>query len=692
MAFFKPKEFNFLFPVIMGLLLFANIYDVNADNSSPSFKVSLDRAWHPFSYLDKNNQPQGLLIDYWRLIGEKLGQPVEFKLVDWQQSLEFVREGKVDVHGGLFQSAKRDVYLAFSDNLVPLSTRLFVSSRLDARNFSDLKNVVVGITRGGYEAEFVEKKFAFINLKYFNNNEDLVKAALEGEVLAFVADYPVGMYYLHKYGTPEQYRVVYTLYTLYLKTAVAKANKSKLNKINTVLASITEDEKDNIKQKWIRTEQVIPDWLITGLTLFVIGLLVLVGWVYAIVLKRQVRHKTRELQNKVDESTRLHNEIEELVKELRLQKDEAEQANIAKSRFLATASHDLRQPLHALSLFTWVLDDSIKDPENRKVVGQIRSSVNALLDLFNSLLDISKLEAGVMKVEKEAFLLNELLGRLANEYNPRAKEKNLRIHWADCHETVFSDQTLVEQVLRNYLSNAIRYTKSGEVSVTCEQDDESVTVSVTDTGIGITEEEQKNIFDEFYQLNNPERDRSKGLGLGLTIVQRTARLLGHPISVQSQPGKGSTFSITLRRSVVSVEDSQTESGGFEQPELKHSLILVIDDETSVLEGTRKLLERWGYKVITASDLESALVQLAQGQRKPDVIIADYRLADNKTGVDAVKVIHTQYGEGIPVLIITGDIASESMQEIQRSGFKMLQKPVAPGKLRVFLRRFQTEQN
>lgn len=389
------------------------------------------------------------------------------------------------------------------------------------------------------------------------------------------------------------------------------------------------------------------------------------------------------------QSLKLRFENIDLVKQLRQQKDEAEQANTSKTKFLAAASHDLRQPLHALTLFTSVLDESIQYPKVRRVVDQIKASVQALQSLFNALLDISRLEAGVMKVEKTDFALQPLFEKLANDFNPEASEKGLNIHWADCTFAVHSDPALIEQILRNYISNAIRYTDSGEVRITCDNDEDQLKINIIDSGAGIPEEEREAIFQEFHQLGNPERDRSKGLGLGLAIVQRTAKLLGHPIEVKSKRGAGSTFSITVDR--VEMAEQVTETA----PKVDNSvqppdrlLIIVIDDEASVREGTQTLLATWGCEVICAADKEDAMTRVKEINRVPDGIIADYSLRENQTGIEAIHAMQKTYKADIPAIIVTGDTAAERLREANSSGFQVLHKPVAPAKLRTFLRNVQ----
>ena len=396
---------------------------------------------------------------------------------------------------------------------------------------------------------------------------------------------------------------------------------------------------------------------------------------------------SKNLNRSLVETLRLRFENAELVTQLRIQKDEAEQANNAKSKFLAAASHDLRQPLHALTLFTSVLDETIQTPKVRGVVEQINASVKSLESLFNALLDISRLDAGVMKEEKTSFDLQPLFVRLANDFDLLAKEKGLSIAWPKSACCVYSDPLLLEQIIRNYISNAIRYSDKGEIKVLCDENNGEVNIQVVDNGIGIPHEEQKEIFTEFHQLGNPERDRNKGLGLGLAIVRRTAKLLGHSISLTSESGKGSAFGIVVASGELNV--STINTAVTENDIVTHALtIVVIDDEASIREGMQTLLQVWGYEVIAASSQDEAMLLLKKLNKIPDGIIADYRLQNHKTGVEAVHALYDEYNRKIPALIVTGDIATEHLRNVNDSGFQVLHKPVAPAKLRAFLRKIQ----
>jgi two-component system, sensor histidine kinase len=381
----------------------------------------------------------------------------------------------------------------------------------------------------------------------------------------------------------------------------------------------------------------------------------------------------------------------ELIEELERKSAEAEAANVAKSKFLAAASHDLRQPLHALILFVSALNEHIRYPEVRRIVDHIHRSVHALEQLFNALLDISRLDAGTIRPEPRDFPLRELMVRLRNDYEHEATSKGLSFRCTDSPFFVRSEPQWLERILRNYLSNAIRYTERGAVTVSAVLSGPSVRIEVADTGKGIPHSAQQEIFREFYQLDNPERDRNKGLGLGLAIVDRLARLLDHPIDVQSEPGRGSVFSVTvpLGSETAAGTSRYVAAGG---TDLAAMTVLVIDDEASVREGMEALLSQWNCEVLLASNESDAVARVRDRGETPDAIIADYRLADGRTGIQAIGALERECGRPVPAVIVTGDIAPDRLREVAASGLPLLHKPVAPARLRAFLQQARAALN
>ena len=364
-----------------------------------------------------------------------------------------------------------------------------------------------------------------------------------------------------------------------------------------------------------------------------------------------------------------------------------ELANLAKSRFLAAASHDLRQPLHALGLFVAQLRRPLDAPDRDHVVERIDAAIAAMNELFNALLDISKLDAGVLTRDLKEFPVQHLLDRMETTFASATLEKALKLRVVPSLSWVRSDPVLLERVLLNLVSNAVRYTARGGVVVGCRRRADAVRIDVWDSGIGIPRDQQRNIFGEFYRLAGAERHGAGGLGLGLAIVDRLCRLLDHPIELNSQPGRGSRFSVLVplatarrERTIPSLIPPEIA----EANKLTGTLIVVIDDDELVRDGMARLLLSWGCQVVTAASDEAALTSLAGHDRLPDLIISDYQLAGGKTGFEAIDRLRGVLGGPIPALLISGDTAPERLREASASGHLLLHKPVSPAALRATL--------
>ncbi len=364
--------------------------------------------------------------------------------------------------------------------------------------------------------------------------------------------------------------------------------------------------------------------------------------------------------------------------------EHAETANHAKTQFLAAASHDLRQPLHALRLLSATLENTELHPQQVPIVEKISASVHSLEELLNSLLDVSKLDAGTQSVSRETLYLSDIFDNLQRNHSSVAEHKGVKFRVEHNNALVHTDPILLERLLSNLISNAITYSPKGTVTVSTHLKMKHCVIRVQDTGVGIREVDQERIFDEFVQLDNPERDRSKGIGLGLAIVKRTALLLDLPLELISSPGQGSIFSLTvplgtiapnLTKNISTIESNQDVGG---------MLVLVIDDETSVRTALEVLLETWGCAVICAGNGEEAEEIIRAIDSVPDAIVADLRLRDNETGVDVIERIHSVFDEQCPALIITGDIAPTTLRQIKNSPYPILHKPCDPQELRKFL--------
>ncbi|HWR75653.1 MAG TPA: ATP-binding protein [Thiobacillus sp.] len=379
----------------------------------------------------------------------------------------------------------------------------------------------------------------------------------------------------------------------------------------------------------------------------------------------------------------LEKRIREATADLAAKKDMAERAHHAKSRFFAAASHDLRQPLHALSLFVAALKARNHQTEAQTLIDNIEASTAAMELLFNALLDISRLDAGTIEVHPVHFSLQQMLLDLDHQFSALAAEKQLRLRFRPCDATLYSDPLLIERILVNLIANAIRYTDDGGVLVACRRRGRMMRISVIDTGRGIPPDQQESVFHEFVQLHNPARDRSKGLGLGLAIVSRLGRLLGHRVDLRSRPDHGSIFSIEVPcGDTQRIQPSTVASPPGPIP--ADALVLLVDDESAILRGMAELFDNWNIDLVTAHSAEEAMQWLDSIARVPDVIVSDYRLPDDTDGIEVITRLRQKLGRDIPAILVTGDTAPDTILRISRAGFPLLHKPLRPAKLRALL--------
>jgi len=360
---------------------------------------------------------------------------------------------------------------------------------------------------------------------------------------------------------------------------------------------------------------------------------------------------------------------------------QAQQADIAKTRFLAAASHDLRQPLHALGLFIEALVEKVRGPQTRELIGHIDTSMDNVNGMLNTLLDVSKLDAGVVKVAMSEVEVQPLFDRLDKEFRPLALENDNQLRFHPSTLRVHTDAGLFERILRNLVSNALRYTHNGRVLITARGSGDTVVVGVYDTGQGIPAAQQREIFDEFHQLDNPQRDRRRGLGLGLAIVRRTAALLDHPLALRSVAGSGSCFFVTLPRAATAVGRVQADITSAVASDFSGRTILIVDDDAIVAQAVSVLLQGWGCQVHSCESLDGALGIVAQPGNIPELMLVDYRLRDNVTGSTVISALQRRIGRAIPAIIITGDTAPKRLKEAADAGHPLLHKPVGPDKLR-----------
>jgi signal transduction histidine kinase len=401
----------------------------------------------------------------------------------------------------------------------------------------------------------------------------------------------------------------------------------------------------------------------------------LLCWVFA---NSERRLLTRALQSSLDNDA--------LVAALRQQMALVEQANREKTRFLASASHDLRQPMHALGLFAATLQRRLKATPMQPTVTHMLRAIDALDQSFSAMLDISKLDAGVVEPNLQSFPIRDLFRVLHMHCNGRAEERGLSLRFKAGGKIVTSDPLLLERVLGNLIHNAIRYTREGGVVVVARTRREGSSIEVWDTGVGIQSDELPRVFDEFYQVDNPGRDRGSGLGMGLAIVKRLVLLMGHTLEVKSRPGRGTVFRIILkptelaelRNVVLGAETVPSEVAD-------DRTVLLIDDEQSILIGMSDLLRGWGYRVLTAGSIEEACVAVRRHADVIDIVVSDLRLAHQEDGIDAIERVRAAYGAPLPGLLITGDTSPEQVKRAHESGHQVLFKPVRTRELFAALR-------
>ncbi|MCP1455905.1 PAS domain S-box-containing protein [Pseudomonas kilonensis] len=400
-------------------------------------------------------------------------------------------------------------------------------------------------------------------------------------------------------------------------------------------------------------------------------------------LEQRVQERTAELTTLNDQLLREIDERSRVELRLREAKREAEQANLSKTKFLAAVSHDLLQPLNAARLFTSALLERRDPVANAQLVRNVSHSLQDVENLLGTLVDISKLDAGVIKADVAPFALSELLDNLAAEYAQIAGSEGLALHFVGCSVLVRSDMQLLARILRNLLSNAIRYTPSGRVVLGCRRHRQRVSIQVWDSGIGIAENRLEEIFQEFKRGDVQRPNQDRGLGLGLAIVEKIAGILGHRIQVRSWPGKGSMFSIDVPLSATAPKPLPCLDMSEPMLErLRGARVWVLDNDAAICAGMRTLLEGWGCQVVTALSEQDLARQVDNYHAEADLLIADYHLDNDQNGVDAVARINARRASPIPAMMITANYSNELKQQIRERGHTLMHKPVRPMKLKI----------
>jgi signal transduction histidine kinase len=389
------------------------------------------------------------------------------------------------------------------------------------------------------------------------------------------------------------------------------------------------------------------------------------------------------LNRELDQRVKIANaRLQEQLTQVQQAHRAAEQASAAKSNFLAAVSHDLRQPLHSLGMFVSALDQHVGSAEGKEMQRRVSGAFSALEGLFNELLDLSRLDAGTIEARVQPVALQPIFDRLDDLFHAEAEQRGLNLRFVPTRHAVRTDPILLERIVANLVSNALRYTPQGAVLVAARRRGNEIVIEVRDSGIGIAPEQKDKVFDDFYQVGNPARDRRRGLGLGLAIVRRLTGLLGHPIALRSQLGRGTVFSVRSPRADVAAGTIEAVAGDAPQT-LRGRRVLVVDDEVEVREASIALLQSWGIEAIGAG-APADVDRLLAGGARVDAVIADLRLGADVDGIDVVERLRSAIGARVPALLVSGDTGARELSRVKSSGLSLLVKPVGPARLKAAL--------
>ncbi len=394
-----------------------------------------------------------------------------------------------------------------------------------------------------------------------------------------------------------------------------------------------------------------------------------------------VTEQTRAAQSLADAKRDLEHRVAERTAELSLATAEAQAANLSKTKFLTAASHDLLQPLNAARLFVSAVDGDDLSDDTRRLVERIDTSLGSVEELLKTLIDISRLDAGVVTADFADVDIQTLLGSLASDFAPSAATKGLRLAVRPCSAVVRCDVLLLRRILQNLLSNAIRYTTEGGVLLGCRRRPEGLRIEVWDSGPGIPEDQKEAIFGEFHRHSHPQQAEQSGLGLGLAIVERAARAQGLQVGLRSTPGRGSVFYLTVPYGDATGDDSKPASAHPAEKGLADTFVVVIENDEDIRDGMKNLLQRWSCQVLTATDTVDALAQLADAELCPDLIVADYHLDCGNLGLQSITALRRHFDQEVPALIITADHSPDVATRVRENGYELLHKPIKPAELR-----------
>ena len=432
---------------------------------------------------------------------------------------------------------------------------------------------------------------------------------------------------------------------------------------------------------WISWHPTLPGSQLLHEILPIIAAGFLAMAAFAAILIYRTQMVADEVERVARDLARQNEALRKADANMRLAKDSAERASAAKTRFLAAASHDMRQPIQALELFHTALIGRQNSEQQAEVLADMSRALASMSDLLNSLLSISKLDAGVITPAPIDFPLHSLFLRMKSEFGVQAEAADIALRIVTCAAHVHSDPSLLEIIIRNFLSNALRSNSCRKIVLGCRRRPGALRVEVWDNGSGIAENEMAAIFEEFYQVKNADNEGGGGFGLGLAIAERMARLLDHRIGANSVLEKGSQFFVEVPLSTANrTTDRPLPAKAGLAEELAGATVVVVEDNELVLKSLRLLLEGWGMKAIMSTTIESVQRQLAENGNDADLVIADYRLTGDDTGLLAIQGVKETVGREIPGILLTGDTAPQILRDMESAGYHVMHKPLQATKL------------
>ncbi|MFK5891916.1 MAG: transporter substrate-binding domain-containing protein [Pseudomonadota bacterium] len=660
----------------------------------PILSAAPDPDWAPVEFFDKNGKYSGMTADYVKLLEKRLG--VKFHILhlnNWDEIVQKVKAGEIDLLTAASITPNRKKKLLFTKPFLKLKSVIVVNKKESGRlTMDDLNGKVVAVVSGYANQEHMQKEFPDIHLKLVSSEKEALQQVAYGKAYAYVGSVATISYLIEKEMMVNLRIAGEESYIWNLGMASNKQIPILNQILAKGLASITKQERQAIiskwvlinKQSWRPSKEFIIALLIILALFFVISIIV---WNW--LLRKKVKIRTLEL----NQSLRLSEKLREKADNAQLL---AEQANLAKSKLFAAASHDLRQPLHAIGLFVSTLKLNYHKQDKEKddhVFAMINKSLSSQKELFNTLLDVSKLDAGAIKANIKHFYISRLCEELESEFSILAKDKNLNlfVNFVD-DMIVKSDELILKRILKNLLSNAIRYSQYGNINLSVKNLDKELLFSVVDSGQGISQQEQAKIYTEFYQiesaLNSPSGNRqNKGLGLGLSIVLKLINLLGTKIDLFSELEKGSTFSFTLPSGLSEkVIERRINREPLNNWDLSEAKILIIDDDEVILNAMKYQLESWECIVNSFSCYQDSLAYIDESEYIPDLILMDYHLQDGVTGIQVLSDLLSKFQIDIPTIFISADVSTDNTLEITDAGFKLLHKPVSPAVLRMAIQK------